>query len=180
MAIEWEASEVLYAMKNAGFMTIPDLAEQCNHSVEETEELLDCLGISGVLVVPPVRVCPACGNLRQTAVSRYGMCQVCRHKEATHRTEAEIQDLLATAPKDVVEFTESREVTIMSRIPPKPLRPEILPEDTPKQKRIKLAAYEAAIEDWEILKYKRIYDSARQRLKRLRDKLGIAPTNRRG
>lgn len=176
---EWNTTEVLYSMNNAGFMMVSDIAEGCGHSTEEVEALFDSLGISAVLLVPPVRVCPACGNMRQTAISNSGLCQACRHKNALHETEAEFQDLLSRAPETIKALYAKNDGQTQSDIPPMPSRPIISDHATIKQRKIAQAAFEGAVEEWEIVTYRRQHDSARQRLKRLREKMGEPPNKKR-
>lgn len=168
---EWETSEVLFVMNNAGFMTLSDIAEGCGHDLEEVEGLLGSLGISGVLLVPPVRLCPSCGAMRQTAVNKSGVCRVCKSKDKLHTVESRFQDLLAEAPPEIKELYDGTEANRMSRVPPKPVRPNIPKHATITQRKVAQAAYEAAIEEWEVLTYHRQYRSAQKRLERLRKML---------
>ena len=157
-------------MNNAGFHSVKTMALHLARREDDVEQLLETLGIDGVLLCPEVKQCPECGAWR-TSFYR-GKCRICSLRESITRHELACSDVFEQLPPEQKEVYAECEVNRDGRVferAPKP--PERKPWQDPTQTRIELVAYTIACEQHEIRRLQRISAALRQRLKRMRDKL---------
>jgi hypothetical protein len=176
---EWEAEEVLYAMKQAGFESTFTIAAVTGHDVAEVEALLETLGIGGTLLAPELRRCSVCGAYR-TAVSKQGVCRPCTIRSKLDAAERAIAEESGTRQarehiRSVFNGSSSDRSTAKNPMSQRP-KPPTVPKDAPlKEQKAARAAYAAALEDWEAKELTRAYNVARKRLQRCREANGTNP-----
>ena len=176
---EWEAEEVLYAMKQAGFESTFTIAAVTGHDVAEVEALLETLGIGGTLLAPELRRCSVCGAYR-TAVSKQGVCRPCTIRSKLDVAERAIAEESGTRQarehiRSVFNGSSSDRSTAKNPMSQRP-KPPTVPKDAPlKEQKVARAAYAAALEDWEAKELTRAYNVARKRLQRCREANGTNP-----
>lgn len=93
----WEAFEIIYLIKNAGFYSVKSLSEHLGRECSDVENVLCSLGIDGVLVVPELHWCDSCATYR-TEINAKGLCRVCQLKKSLEKEESVITDELKKLP----------------------------------------------------------------------------------
>lgn len=157
-------------MNNAGFHSVKTMALHLARREDDVEQLLETLGIDGVLLCPEVKQCPECGAWR-TSFHR-NRCRICSLRESIARHERLCSDVFELLPPEQKEVYAEHEVNrggvVFERLPKPPKRK---PGQDPIQTRIELVAYTIVCEQHEIRRLQRISAALRQRLKRMRAKL---------
>lgn len=161
-------------MNNAGFHSVQTMASYLCRPVDDVELLLATVGLDGVLLCPEVKQCPACGVWR-TSFYR-GKCRICSLRDSIAAAESKCAEVFELLPPEIKETYSRAEVFRSPRVfdaAPKP--PERKSGISPIQKRLDLVAYTVAVEQFETNRLQRTYGAVRQRLKRMREKIGANP-----
>ena len=117
--------------------------------------------------------CDLCSTWRTKLDERTGWCRVClMRKRYRNREEACLEALEAMKPKERERYLETETQRQMRVAPPKPKK---APAGSSDERENAEADYLAAVEEWELAKYKRLYDASKTRLRRMREKTGTNP-----
>lgn len=175
----FEAWEVVYLLKEAGFKSLSTLASETDRDEAQLETLFAALGASATLIAPELFICPECGCAR-TYLNAKGRCRVCQLSENIQAEDGRAADLLQRLPPDVragFDKAEGRRGR-QEPLPPIPKRASVPKDASARDRRLAETAYLVAFEERQTIKAQRAYDASRQRykdVKALARKAGILP-----
>lgn len=175
----FEAWEVVYLLKEAGFKSLSTLASETDRDEAQLEILFAALGISATLIAPELFICPECGCAR-TYLNAKGRCRVCQLSDNLQAEDGRVADLLQRLPPDVRAGFDRGENQRghQKPLPSLPKRTSLPRDASSREKRLAETAYQAAIEEWQTVRVQRAYDASKQRYKDVKakaKKAGIIP-----
>lgn len=161
--------EINFIKSNAGKITARDMAIILGYAQSSIKNQAKKLNIDLTCYKSNLRWCDSCSTYRATINPDTGLCQVCRLKRMLEKIESNIADALkklGVYEIDLYSKTESKRDT---NIPKKPKKQSSDPMSRYERQKAE-DQYLRDIEQWEIKIYTRKVNSAKQRLKRIRDK----------
>ena len=175
----FEAWEVVYLLKEAGFKSLSTLASETDRDEAQLETLFAALGASATLIAPELFICPECGCAR-TYLNQKGRCRVCQLSENLQAEDGRAADLLRRLPPNVRAGFDKAEGRRGSQKPLPPiLKRASVPKDaSARDRRLAETAYLVAFEERQTIMVQRAYDASKQRykdVKTLARKAGILP-----